>query len=423
MKIIKHLTVLIAITLLSGCAAFVKNNIPNSTYIPHKIEAARQAEMTFSVKVNNPPPMECGWQMAESKLSRDIRKYFMKSGYFTEIRESDDKSEFHIDFEVTMNPSPYTPTVQLIAGSSLFLIPSWCTNDMELDATVYEHGRESSTFRDREEILYIGWLPLAAISPFANDIRGKSKIRENYCFYLLNNLEEKKILPVRTHGLPPTIAEMPKNEPHDIDKDLEPISSGSGFFITKDGYLLTNYHVVDGAKNLRIKHNGKLFPAYLVAHDRVTDLALLKTEGSFGFLEISNSPSKLGEEVFTTGYPNPDVQGSEIKYTEGNISSIAGLQDDARLYQISVPIQPGNSGGPLVTKDGKVTGMIVSKLSDLFALKTSGSLPQNVNYAIKNTYMKAFLFGVNDLNLQPTETNNETAIQKAKSASAMILAY
>ena len=220
-----------------------------------------------------------------------------------------------------------------------------------------------------------------------------------------------------------------KHEPHATGSEIpekkfadnESISSGSGFFITANGYLLTNYHVVDGAKHLRIKYNRKLYDAYLVAHDKFTDLALLKAEGSFNFLEISNSSAELGEEVFTTGYPNPDVQGPEIKYTDGSISSTAGHQNDARLYQISVPIQPGNSGGPLVTKDGKVTGMIVSKLSDLFTLKTSGSLPQNVNYAIKSTYIQAFLLGVNSLTLHPAEPSDESAIKKAESATAMVL--
>ena len=79
----------------------------------------------------------------------------------------------------------------------------------------------------------------------------------------------------------------------------------------------------------------------------------METDGFFDFLEISDFSAKLGDEVFTTGYPNPTTQGSRIKYTEGSISSTSGLQDDARLYQISVPVQPGNSGGPLISKKRK----------------------------------------------------------------------
>jgi S1-C subfamily serine protease len=200
-------------------------------------------------------------------------------------------------------------------------------------------------------------------------------------------------------------------------------SLGSGFFITKNGYLLTNYHVVDGAKKLSIRHNGKLLPADLIAQDKSTDLALLKVEGTFDFIEIAESPAQLGAAVFTTGYPNPSAQGTEVKYTEGNVSSTSGFQDDARTYQISVPVQPGNSGGPLVTKDGKVVGIIAARLGEIYALETSGSLPQNVNYAIKNTYIKAFLSGVSGLNLEAGESNNGTAIEKTKLATVMVLAY
>lgn len=422
MKMMQNLILLLTTVLLSGCATFVKHNIPQTTYVPKKIDPASKSEMSYSVVVHNPTYLS-DWKITEAKICRSVRDYFSESGYFTKVRESKEPSDFHIDFEITMNPNPSEFAYAYLAGCTMTLIPIWYTHDAELSATVYEFGRESESFFAREEVTQAWWLPLMPVGLFKNYMTAESEIKRNYFYDLLNQMEDKHLLPVRKHGLPPTIAEAPKNEPPDIDKDIEPISSGSGFFITKDGYLLTNYHVVDGAKKLRIKHNGKSFPVYLVAHDRVTDLALLKAEGSFDLLEISNSSAELGEEVFTTGYPNPDVQGSEIKYTEGNISSIAGLQDDARLYQISVPIQPGNSGGPLVTKDGKVTGMIVSKLSDLFALKTSGSLPQNVNYAIKSTYMKAFLLGVSDLNLQPSEPSDKTAIKKAESATAMILAY
>lgn len=422
MKVMRNLTILITIVFLSGCATFVKHNIPKTKYIPKKIDPASKSEMSYSVVVHNPTYLS-DWKITEAKVCRSVRDYFSKSGYFTRVRESKDPSDFHIDFEIIMNPNPSEFAYAYLAGCTLTLIPIWYTHDAELSATVYEFGRKSESFFAREEVTQAWWLPLMPISLFKNYMTAESEIKKNYFHDLLTQMEDKHLLPVRKHGLPPTIAEKPSTEAFDIDKDIKPISSGSGFFITNNGYLLTNYHVVDGAKKLRIKHNGKFFSAYLVAHDKVTDLALLKAEGSFDFIEISNSPAELGEKVFTTGYPNPDLQGSSIKYTEGNISSTAGFQDDARLYQISVPIQPGNSGGPLVKDNGKVVGMIVSKLSDLFALKKSGALPQNVNYAIKSTYLRAFLLGVNNLNLQPNESEDATAIQKAKSATAMILAY
>lgn len=93
-------------------------------------------------------------------------------------------------------------------------------------------------------------------------------------------------------------------------------------------------------------------------------------------------------------YPNPGLQGQEPKFTAGQINALSGAGDDAGLYQISVPVQPGNSGGPLLDERGQVVGVIVAKLSVAAAVETSGSLPENVNYAIKGSVLWAFLESV-----------------------------
>jgi S1-C subfamily serine protease len=100
---------------------------------------------------------------------------------------------------------------------------------------------------------------------------------------------------------------------------------------------------------------------------------------------------KSGDEVFTMGFPNVGLQGFEPKYTKGNISSVTGVQDDTRYFQISVPVQTGNSGGPLVDKNGNVVGVVVARLSDIGTLIETGGLPQNVNYAIKSSFILALL--------------------------------
>jgi S1-C subfamily serine protease len=125
--------------------------------------------------------------------------------------------------------------------------------------------------------------------------------------------------------------------------------------------------------------------------DPTIDIALLKVDAETVPVPLAKEPARIGQEVFTVGFPNPEVQGLSPKYTEGTISSTRGLQDDPSVYQISVPIQPGNSGGPILTREGRVVGVAVASLNEAFALQTSGALPQNVNYALKATRVRAFL--------------------------------
>ena len=99
----------------------------------------------------------------------------------------------------------------------------------------------------------------------------------------------------------------------------------------------------------------------------------------------------LDQAVFTIGFPDIKLQGTEPKYTDGKISSSSGIQDDPNQFQISVPVQPGNSGGPLVDFSGEVRGVIVARLNEIAALRSTGTLPQNVNYAIKSSVLRQFL--------------------------------
>ncbi|HEY0457417.1 MAG TPA: serine protease, partial [Verrucomicrobiae bacterium] len=121
------------------------------------------------------------------------------------------------------------------------------------------------------------------------------------------------------------------------------------------------------------------------------DLALLKVSGKFKPLAIGESKeSRLGESVFTIGFPNPIMQGMEPKLTRGDISSLSGMKDDRRHFQISVPVQPGNSGGPLVDMSGNVVGIVTMRLGDFRALQMTGAIPQNVNYAVKSELIRSF---------------------------------
>ena len=167
---------------------------------------------------------------------------------------------------------------------------------------------------------------------------------------------------------------------------------GTGFFVSDDGYLVTCEHVVRGATSFHIKTTDGSFPAKLVQKDASIDVAVLKVSGLFSAIPFArDSGIKLGDLVFTVGFPNPEVQGLEPKLTRGEISSLAGMRDDPSYVQISVPVQPGNSGGALVDEHGNVVGVVAARLDDAATYKISGALPQNVNYAVKSAVVHDFL--------------------------------
>jgi len=201
---------------------------------------------------------------------------------------------------------------------------------------------------------------------------------------------------------------------------------GSGFFITRDGYLLTNFHVVKDADRVEVKYKMRVLKAEVIEVDEGNDLALLKAAGKdFAPLAISHKDSAdLGDEVFTIGFPNIGMQGIEPKYTDGKISSLAGMQDDPSEYQISVPVQPGNSGGPLCDANGEVVGIVVARLNDMAALRESGAVPQNVNYAVKAKKALRLLRRVDGLDalLMPARTVAKP-VQAVEDAIAMIMVY
>ena len=220
-------------------------------------------------------------------------------------------------------------------------------------------------------------------------------------------------------GTQETLAQLPES------RKLK--ASGTGFFITEDGYLLTNDHVVRDARRVKVRTRAGVFPAEIVKTDREQDLALLKVEGgTYKPLPIaSDSTVALGDSAFTIGFPNVEVQGLEPKYTDGKISSLSGLHDDPSQYQISVQVQPGNSGGPLMSRTGQAIGVVVAQLNEIRVLAVSGSLPQNVNYAVKATVVRDFLKNFPQLKLASPDTvaTPEAAVKATEEAVAMVLVY
>jgi S1-C subfamily serine protease len=177
-----------------------------------------------------------------------------------------------------------------------------------------------------------------------------------------------------------------------FDKDSW-LGNGTGFFIDKNGYIATNYHVVEEANEIEIEfaRNGikQTFPAKVIQSDRQNDISIIKIN-SAEFKSFDNLPynfktniSDVGSNIFALGYPMAlSLMGTEIKFTDGKISSKTGIQGDITTYQISVPIQPGNSGGPLFDYDGNLIGITSSGINRKL------DITENANYAIKSSYLK-----------------------------------
>ena len=187
--------------------------------------------------------------------------------------------------------------------------------------------------------------------------------------------------------------------------------SGSGFYVSNDGYIVTNYHVIENAYEVwvKCKQDGiyQKFKAEIIQKDFVNDLALIKiTDTAFKPLKeipysIHSGTVPLGSEIFSLGYPLADVIGENVKFTSGNISSLSGLYNDVTNFQMTVPVQNGNSGGPVFDKNGNIIGVVVAKLNEEYE-------GENVNYAIKSSIVK------NIIDLVPNPTLKKKNIKMKK---------
>ncbi len=173
------------------------------------------------------------------------------------------------------------------------------------------------------------------------------------------------------------------------DVTIEGQSSGSGFVVA-DGYWLTNHHVIENMKTVTVSVNGHDYPAKVVAKDAGLDLALLKAStGNLPPFKLAHP--KMGQEVYAIGFPLTDLLGEQARVTTGIVSSMHGYQGTTQDIQISAPIQPGNSGGPVVTNDWELIGVAVSSASTVSNTNRLGVIPQGLNFAVSGNHVKGFL--------------------------------
>ena len=151
-------------------------------------------------------------------------------------------------------------------------------------------------------------------------------------------------------------------------------------------------------------------PADLISSDPKNDLALLKSKSSkfFKYGKFRGAKKvEIGEDIAVIGFPLKGILSTGATATFGNINALRGLADDSSKMQISAPIQPGSSGGPVLDSNGNIIGAIVSSINDKFLYENLGAVPQNANFAINGSFIKNFL-DVRDVYYESNEKINVT---------------
>jgi len=166
---------------------------------------------------------------------------------------------------------------------------------------------------------------------------------------------------------------------------------GAGVLARPDGTILTTAHLVSRAKHIVVHCPGrKETVAHTEALARSLDLAVIKTDlGSTAYLSLASShATRIGEPLFTIGFPVSAALGSAPRLAEGMVSALSGLGGEASYLQITVPVAPGHSGGPLVNTQGQLVGLVSTSIDDLPFPAATGAVPQNISYAVKGDYAR-----------------------------------
>lgn len=215
-------------------------------------------------------------------------------------------------------------------------------------------------------------------------------------------------------------SEAPPVEP--APPNLQPKGIGSGWF-TENGDIITNYHVIEGAASLAVRpKDGSFYSAVIKKIDPANDLAVLRADNIPNIppgLPISRRAPHMGESVFTIGYPLVGTLDSSPKFTEGSVSGFNSGQ-----VQISAPINSGNSGGPLVSRDsGEVVGVIVSRLNKLHTIKESGTIPENINFAVNAIHVQKIIGLEQNHSIKASHKDKTALVERTVESSVLIVKY
>jgi S1-C subfamily serine protease len=169
-------------------------------------------------------------------------------------------------------------------------------------------------------------------------------------------------------------------------------SSGTGFVVSEQGHILTNAHVVKACAEPKVfTSDGSMVKGHVRARDARNDLAVIETTIRPAYVAPFRTAVKLGESVSVFGYPLAGLLSSSGNFSTDNVAAVTGMADDSSMLQISAPVQPGNSGGPLLDQSGNVVGVVVGKLDALKYAAIANDIPQNINFAIRAAAAATFL--------------------------------
>ena len=192
-------------------------------------------------------------------------------------------------------------------------------------------------------------------------------------------------------------------ENKDPNETLE-VASGTGFYVSTDGHIITNHHVIDGCMDMKVHIKGRVLPTLQIADDKQNDLALLKvSEMPSHVFALSNSSPYPLQEIIVAGFPFGDRYSSTLKFTQGIVSSLAGMGDNYSEIQIDAALQQGNSGGPIIDEYGNVVAVAVAKLDAKYMFDNYGIIPENTNFGIKVSAIRNLLEG-NQVSLKSPNT-------------------
>ncbi len=200
-----------------------------------------------------------------------------------------------------------------------------------------------------------------------------------------------------------------KKQGKDDRGELIAVSSGSGFAVSADGYVVTNNHVIDGCNRIKIHLSGREVSANVVTFDPKNDVALLKAEfRPSAVLPLSKKGPKLLQDIYVAGYPFGRYVSTAVKVTKGIVSSLTGIGNNYSNMQIDAALQPGNSGGPIIDEVGNVIGVAVAKLDVVKILENYGTIPENTNFGVKIETIRSMI----DSTIVPAQEPEKIVISK-----------